>query len=477
MTIDILPDDALLETFIFYLEEAYKADSADPLEAWHALVHVCQRWRRVVFASPRRLNLRLVCTSRKPVREMLDIWPTLPIVIQDWDLDITIRKNTDTNAYNIVAALEHCDRVHQIALGRVPFFLLEKGPIMMEFFPELTHLSLLANSAHWGIYYLPDSFLGGSAPLLRELALDGIAFPALPKLLSSTNNLVELSLWCIPHSGYISPEAMVTCLSSLTRLENFSLGFNRYDSRPDEFIRRPPPLTRVNLPALLKFRIHGVNKYIEDFVARINAPLLFEINTSYFNHVRFEMAQFSQFIDRTEYFKALRQLQARVQLSEIAALIKFGNAASTATLELRLPFLDARHQPLYLAVLCRSLQSPITPSVKRLDIVVGHPPPRGWNNVYVETDIYLWFGILELFTEVKDLYLSEGLALRVLRAVQGLIDEDATQALPALRNIFVEGHDLSDPVYAAIGPFIAVRQNSGHRITVRHWDRREENDE
>ncbi len=33
--------------------------------------HVCQKWRSVVFGSPRRLNLRLLCTKRTPVREML----------------------------------------------------------------------------------------------------------------------------------------------------------------------------------------------------------------------------------------------------------------------------------------------------------------------------------------------------------------------------------------------------------------------
>jgi hypothetical protein len=50
---------------------------------WHTLVHVCRRWRDLVFASPRRLNLRLLCRKDTPVREMLDIWPALPIVIQD----------------------------------------------------------------------------------------------------------------------------------------------------------------------------------------------------------------------------------------------------------------------------------------------------------------------------------------------------------------------------------------------------------
>jgi len=42
MTIDILPDNALLEIFDFYLDGAR-------IEAWITLVHVCRNWRSVVF--------------------------------------------------------------------------------------------------------------------------------------------------------------------------------------------------------------------------------------------------------------------------------------------------------------------------------------------------------------------------------------------------------------------------------------------
>jgi len=91
-TIRILPDDPLLEVFSFYVEEAYNTYNPDgfygieTLEAWCTLVHVCQRWRNLVFASPHHLNLQLVYTRRKPVRQMLGIWPTFPIVIDDQEL-------------------------------------------------------------------------------------------------------------------------------------------------------------------------------------------------------------------------------------------------------------------------------------------------------------------------------------------------------------------------------------------------------
>ena len=78
VTIDILPEIALLEIFDFYLRDA-------AIDAWHKLVHVCQKWRNVVFGSPHRLNLRLYCNARTPVRKMLYIWPDLPISVWDYD--------------------------------------------------------------------------------------------------------------------------------------------------------------------------------------------------------------------------------------------------------------------------------------------------------------------------------------------------------------------------------------------------------
>src|SRR5258708_29307443 len=82
VTFDVLPDVVLLEIFDCHVDQAREEDH-DPLkiQAWHTLVHVCRKWRSVVFGSPLRLNLRLLCTEQTPVREMLAVWPPLPIII------------------------------------------------------------------------------------------------------------------------------------------------------------------------------------------------------------------------------------------------------------------------------------------------------------------------------------------------------------------------------------------------------------
>jgi hypothetical protein len=91
----MLPDDVLLGLFDFYADEDVDEDFEPSLrvkakqkqkqriEAWITLAHVCRRWRSVVFQSPRRLNLRLLCTTKTPARDTLDVWPPLPLIIQE----------------------------------------------------------------------------------------------------------------------------------------------------------------------------------------------------------------------------------------------------------------------------------------------------------------------------------------------------------------------------------------------------------
>jgi hypothetical protein len=83
---------------------------------------------------------------------------------------------------------------------------------------------------------IPDSFLGGSAPRLRCFFLD-IPFPGLPNLLLSATYLVKFWYINIPPSGYISPEAIVAVLSTLSSLEKLYLDIessqSRSSGRPD----------------------------------------------------------------------------------------------------------------------------------------------------------------------------------------------------------------------------------------------------
>ena len=92
MTIKTLPDHSLLEIFSLYMEEVGGLPEfliEGWIDTWHTLVHVCQRWRSLVFASSRCLNLRILCTNTRPLREILDLWPALPIVIWCKEINLT----------------------------------------------------------------------------------------------------------------------------------------------------------------------------------------------------------------------------------------------------------------------------------------------------------------------------------------------------------------------------------------------------
>ena len=67
---------------------------------------------------------------------------------------------------------------------------------------------------------------------------------------------------------------------------------------------------------------------------------------------------------------------------------------------------------------------------------------------------------------MKNLYLSEEIARRIVPALQDLVGERATEVLLTLQNIFLEEGQRSGPVQEGIQQVVAVRQAAGHPIAV-----------
>ena len=186
---------------------------------------------------------------------MLDIWPDLPIFVRQYH-------PPTLGMDNIVATLEHNDRVREIDLWLVGSSQFEEiVPAMQERFPALTVLKLRSTMELEQV--LPDSFLGGSAPRLQSLWLGCVPFPRLPKPLLSARDLVDLSLWDIPLSGYISLDSMFTSLSASTRLEKIALAFLSRQPHPNLESRctstSPRSFPRSSVPFVQRDpRIHGL---------------------------------------------------------------------------------------------------------------------------------------------------------------------------------------------------------------------------
>ena len=452
MSIHMLPDDVLLEIFDFFVREVGQLGlTKEKIQEWQTLVHVCQRWRRIVFVSPRRLNLRLVCSDKTPARDTLDVWPPLPLYIQS----MYMAESVD----NIIAVLERSDRVCEIELVNLERWYLEKLSAAMQVpFPELTFLSLWLLDT---VSALPDSFLGGSAPRLRILELGSVPFPGLLKLLLSATNLVHLRLYNIPHSGYFSPEAIVTALTTLTRLGTLLLQFVSPQSRPDPEHQRPPPPTRSVLPNLESFQFKGDSEYLEVVVAHIDAPRLFHLDATLFNDIVFDTPQLTQFISRTPTVEALKK--ALVTFDGNAAAVKLSSLTSGKyeNLRVRIPCKELGWQVSSMEQVCTSCLPPLPTLDLHID---GNPHYRQHWQANVENAP--WLRLLRPFTSVKNLYLSEEIARRIVPALQELVGVRATEVLPALENIFLEEGQRSGPVQEGIQQVVTVRQATNHPIAI-----------
>ena len=474
VTFDILPDDVLLHIFHFdrlrYLDEESVVDDDEwhPSWPWHRLVHVCRRWRSAIFVSPNFLHLRLVCGPRTRL-EHIGIWPPLPITIRDqpyWPIP---------DDYDFDAAIVHPDRVCEIYLYNLTSPVLQRlVSATQEQFPALIHLRLDYCFELFDSHPapgLPDGFLGGSAPRLQSLRLDHIAFPALPKLLLSATDLVCLSLWRIPHSGYISPEAISTALAVLANLKYLFIGFESSLSRPDRESRRPPPRTRTVLPALTSFHFNGVNEYLEDLVARIDSPLLNSITIIFFERLtsHWHIRQLAQFMRRTTGFQELNEVHVSFADYDVTVLSPLAIRSDKRS-GLKIQYEGLNWQ---IPSLAQSFP-PFFPSmVKHLYIYEYDELSHRFSLPRTQGDIenMRWLEFFHPFTAVENLYVSKAFTPCIM-PLQDLVGARTTEVLPTLQNIYLEGSQRS--ASPAIGKIVAARQFSGHPINVSSWQNKRE---
>jgi hypothetical protein len=450
-TINMLPDDVLLEIFDLCRQDP----KFTCFLVWgpNGLVHVCQRWRQLVFGSPCRLDLQLPCTHGTPVRQVLGCWPPLPINISFSDL--TGLTPDDENS--LFTALEHPDRIRQVCLNLTDPLLSKVIMAMQQQFPVLTHLTL-----EWdGHMYndddhptLPSGFLGGSAPCLQYMHLNGIPFLGLPILLSSTSDLVHLYLNDIPQEGYISPEALVACLVALPRLEFLHFEFKLAISHPDRICT--PPMTRILLPALTSFEFRGDGEYAADLVSRIDCPRL---NKIYITYLRWpfdlQVAQLFQFIDRSEDPKLALIRHAYVNVSHHRVSLDMypciGNRADRDRVNILAQCPPMDRQNSYLAQLFHQ-PSALLSRVAHLKLY-QYRADEGYR-----TDE--WLPVLHRFSATRTLYVYGNFTKDITYTLEHIAEMDA-EVLPVLDLIHIK----DEPV-PSIEKFLAARKLSGRPVTV-----------
>jgi hypothetical protein len=463
-TIESLPNEVLLEVFHFHLIEIDEEEGPwEPRWWWHTLVHVCRRWRCVVFDAPLRLDLELYCTWKTPVRRLLHIWPELPLAVCcPWC--------EEDKSDNVIAALEHRDRVRVIELSDLSSATFERittATVMQESFPALTDLDLRSIS---GALPVPDTFLNGSAPSLQCLFLHGISFPSLPRLISSATHLTTLYLCGIPNTGYISPESMATSLSALTMLETLVIEFQSPTPHPKRRSRPRPPPTRAVLPALTLLYFKGVSEWLEVLAARIDAPLLHNIQVTFFNQLVFDIEQIVRFNGHMELPRPSK-LTLSFGPSHMATIHCSWPHEASADDEVSLwwrVLCEALDWQVYsVAQLCTQML-PLCSSVDELNISYGswngHDPPLGIRPN--DMDPARWLELFHSFTSVQSLAIPAKLEPFIAAALQGLTEESAAEVLPTLNKLSINGPTTDKDALQGIESFLTARQHSHHPVAV-----------
>jgi hypothetical protein len=118
-----------------------------------------------------------------------------------------------------------------------------------------------------------------------------------------------------------------------------------------------------------------------------------------------------------------------------------------------------------MAQICNQLS--FLPSiVEQLNIQV---PSRLKSISQVDMEDTQWLELFRPFTAVRTLRIRYQLQSLILPALQELTGERATEVLPALDSLYLEGYPPSGSDQQAIESFVAARQHSDHPVAVHHW--------
>jgi hypothetical protein len=221
---------------------------------------------------------------------------------------------------------------------------------------------------------------------------------------------------------------------------------------------------------------------VDDLVARIDAPLIQDFFMTLFNQIVFDTPQLLRFIGRTPNLKALNKAcvafqvdVVKVQLSSISS-----QTSPYEGLNVKISITDLDWQISSLEQVFTSCLPPLS-MLKDLYIFgdsYWQPNSDGQKgnienaqkSKQNKVENTLWLELLHPFTAVRNLYLSEEIAPRIVSALQELVGSRTTEVLPILENIFLEGLQPSGTVQEAVGQFVAARQVTTRPIAITNWE-------
>jgi len=196
----------------------------------------------------------------------------------------------------------------------------------------------------------------------------------------------------------------------------------------------------------------------------MHAPLLNYFEITFFNQAVFHTSRLSQFISRIPKFQALKEAHVVFSCGNISVRVPSPTQPLGDTvLSLGISHKDPNWWPSSLA----QLYSSAFPHFLTVERLYMRLPPAHWQ-IAEDSE---WLELLHPFAAVKNLYLSQKIALRIAPALQGLAsDKRLTEELPALQNIFLADLEPTGSVQQAINYFAYTRWISGQPVAVFRWE-------
>ncbi len=453
------------------------------MREWQSLVQVCKRWQEIIYASPRYLDLFLYFSNQDAdaIAETLDLWPELPLFLGYSFPDEYYEYEGYDTLYN---ALAYRDRIHHVVLFLRPGDANRIAESMMdEQFPHLTHLDLLGAPPPLSLDDVPyislDRFLGGSAPSLQHLCVADFEYRGLPSLLLSAPNLLYLEIKDIRPPCYMSPEVMVRALAGLTRLRELCIEFSTWFPIIRDVAERQSPHSaspiHVIFPVLTKFQFRGNSKYLEDFVALVDAPQLEDLSVEYTRHYdsshfeeTIQVGNLFQFISRTETFKHPQFRRATLALDQRTIYTKFDGRQAHLSLivcnenDRGSSFMDTSYRAVHVLDQLAIMLS----DIKHLSIK-GIGSYEQEERILESGDLcVIWIRLFRPFPAVDVLHVSSRLAESIAFTINDASEDVVAQMLPALQVLRLADQGDYIRTMASTEQFLDLRRQSGHPVVI-----------
>ena len=467
LTIDNIPDEVLLEIFDYYQQHFI---SDQPLwnkkYKWFKLIHVCRRWRFIVFASSTRLDLCLVVSAHNP-GNMKTIFsprlPPLPIAI-DYDcLPVGTASHVKTKVFSrMLAALKRCDRVHAITfLGTAPDFD-ELVKATKHHFPILENLKLQNVDTRITELELPSTFLNGSAPHLRSLKLHRISLTSITSLLSSATVLIELNLRLYTPFSMASLLAHLRNMHCLRHLE-LMLRIRGAPSSTNGPIPPTNPEDTFLLSKLTSFHYQGPSSVLGALVAGFTAPSLQDVHIILNDDDEDPIFHLSRFLDGIEKLYHSAQMISEGDYFRIS-LLTHSEPVDQPTPSFRCCSVCS---PGSIMRMSATLSAKLA-TVEELLMVFIADPFEFWD------DDNPWRSFLQHFRRVKVLWV-ERIDLLYMADILDPDDESVPGLLPMLEEIEIRARSYiffkSPPQTTELGmaafrPLLAAREEAGRPVKI-----------